>query len=91
MKVTIKGTVYGYVDEGRITSHVFNEFKLNAPFVKIMDHSFDIEVPEDFDFRTPAIAALRQEQQEVRAEAQSKCNLIDEQIGKLLCLEMAES
>lgn len=56
-------------------------------YVLINEQDITIEVPDDFNPVPAAIAALRSKQQKIRAEAEQKSLLIDEQIQKLLAIE----
>lgn len=57
-------------------------------YIMVCPHQLTIEVPDDFNPIPIEIANYRKEQQRIRAEAQSKVNLLEEQIGKLLALEL---
>ena len=89
MKVVKQISLFGYVQDGKMESswHSISDSTLGAPFVLIMTKEVVFEYPDDFDFRTPAVKALEKEREDVRAELGSKLNLIEEQIGKLLCIE----
>jgi len=53
----------------------------------IGERTVEVDVPEEFDPKPALINALREEQAEIRAEAQGKVNRIEERIQSLLCLE----
>ena len=53
----------------------------------IMPHSFEVEIPDDFDPNPAKIATLRAEKQRIQAEAHVKAENIEMQIQELLCIE----
>lgn len=57
--------------------------------VHIAEHSFDVDVPDDFDPRPQMVASLKAEKDRLRAEFAAKVTKIDARINKLLALEMA--
>jgi hypothetical protein len=57
----------------------------------VMPHTVRFEVPDDFEPTPLLIAQLRREQQGMRAEAEHKCQMLEEQISKLQALTFSES
>lgn len=53
----------------------------------VMEHSFEVEVPDDFDPRPGFVDQLQQEKERLRAEFSKKVMEIDEKINSLLALE----
>ena len=51
------------------------------------ERTVEVNVPDDFDPIKPIIAALRKEQQDIRAELTGKVNKIEERIQSLLAIE----
>lgn len=89
-KHSIKGSIYGFVYEGKMSDRLhFQKEQMPAPFVKLCDHTIEVEIADDFDWREPAVAAMRQEIQSIKAEAHSQIVKIEGQISKLLALENA--
>lgn len=97
MKHTIKGHLYWqmnqYMKEPAI---VFMEYDLRNwdpadrdGRVWISAHSFEVEVPDDFDPRPEQIAALKAEKTRLNAEFSAKVTEIDRRISKLQAIEMA--
>lgn len=91
-KVTISGLVHE-VDYG----HGEKEYRLYSADMSskysavIGPAEFTYEVPDSFDPRPAKIAALERERQKVRAEFAAKITEIEDQISRLLCIEMAEA
>lgn len=56
-------------------------------YIAIVDQEVSIDIPDDFNPVPVEIEMLRKAKAKIQAEAQMKANAIDEQIGKLLCLE----
>ena len=56
--------------------------------VHISEHSFEVDIPDNFDPRPQMIAALQAEKQKVRAEFARRVAELDDQIGKLQALTM---
>lgn len=63
--------------------------KTDPSWVLVKQHSFDVEVPDDFDPRPAQVQALREKEQEMRAEFARNITNIQSQINSLLALEMA--
>jgi hypothetical protein len=59
--------------------------------VIVREHSFDVEVADDFDARPQKVARLHAEKQKVRAEFAKRIAEIDDGIAKLLALECSEA
>ena len=57
--------------------------------VVIRDHSFEVEVPDDFDPRPEQIKNLEAEKNKLKNEFQARVIEIEKQINKLLALEMS--
>jgi hypothetical protein len=55
----------------------------------VKEHSFTVDVPDDFDPRPQQVAALDAKIEQTRAEFTKRLNELQEQKNKLLCLEMA--
>lgn len=94
---TIKGHVYWqqneYMKSPRI---VFDQYDMRKwpeqsrdGRVWISEHSFEVEVPDDFDPRPQMVESLRAEKDRIRAEFAAKVAELDGRINSLLALEMA--
>ena len=92
MKHLIKGyitsTQYGPKDKAEIS---FSRYKPSAQYsqhtVVVREHSFEIEVPDDFDPRPGMIASLEEQKQIVRAKFAAEVLAIDQRIQSLLAIE----
>lgn len=90
MKITLKGWIhahrYEWEDEYSYTFFSCNMDGENG-YIPIMEHEITFTLPANFKPTVAEIAALKKEQERIRAEAQSKVNLIQERISKLLAIE----
>jgi hypothetical protein len=90
MKVTIKGYVtYSdpvWTDEPAYSFYTFDPSEYSN-LVIVMQHSFEVEVPDDFDPRPGQIATLKAQKERVQAEFAKKLTDIDTQINRLLAIE----
>jgi len=57
--------------------------------VVVREHSFEVEVADDFDPRSRMIDALKKEEQKAMADFQRKVTEIRKQISELQAIEMA--
>lgn len=89
MKVTIKGhithTKYAWDDKATYSFYTFDASDENT--VNVMEHEFEVEVPDNFDPRPGKIAALKEKKEKVQAEFSKRVMELDEQINSLLALE----
>jgi len=93
MKVTIEGFIYHKQHKwDKEPTYEFVSFPNWADEfrVQIMPHSFEVEIPDDFDPTPKKIATLRAEKQRTQAEAHVKAENIEAQIQELLCIENKE-
>jgi hypothetical protein len=90
MKVTINGWLFHkqYRHEDTPT-YEFCHLKdwADESRVIIMEHSIEVDIPDDFDPIPAKIANLRKEKQRIQAEAHVKAENIEQQIQELLCIE----
>lgn len=90
MKAVIKGWVhhkkYDWKDE---VDYIFWPFKMDTSpdTIPIFEHSFEVDIPDDFDPIPIKIEMLRSEKQRIQAEAHVKAANIERQIQELLCIE----
>ncbi|MBS6362126.1 hypothetical protein [Burkholderia sp.] len=99
MKVTINGHLFAQQKEdydygtGRIVGTVEYSFwecdmsKSFPEYVKVCDHSFEVEVPDGFDPRSGIVANLEREKAEVTAKFQARITEINGRIQSLLAIE----
>jgi len=89
MKVTIKGhithTKYPWDDKPTYSFYPFDAADENT--VNVMEHEFEVEVPDNFDPRPGKIAALKEKKEKVQAEFSKRVMELDERINSLLALE----
>ena len=93
MKVTISGFVFHRKCswEKNVTYEFSNlQCWADADRALIMPHSFEVEIPDNFDPNPAKIATLRAEKQRIQAEAHVKAANIEQQIQELLCIENKE-
>ena len=97
MKATINGHVYWhhtkYMAEPEIVFERYDRRGWDAEsqdgHVHIAEHSFEFDVPDNFDPRPGLIAGLEAQKQMIRAEFAAKVLEIDKQISQLLAIENA--
>lgn len=63
------------------------KYKHMAEYVVVKEHSFEVEVPDDFDPRPEMIKALQAKQQKARADFEKLCTDIQRQISEWQALE----
>lgn len=89
MKVTIKGAIYAVkYDWSDTTFYMFKDYDpASNEYVKVCDHEFTVDIPDDFDMRPGLVANLEKEKRELRAAFQARVTDIDAQIQSLLAIE----
>ena len=94
---TIKGFLYHVQYDWQKANEfqvVFSDTKgmetADPDWTLIRAHEITVDVPDDFDPRPHKIAALREQQNKVRAEMLKKINDLQEQINKLSAIEYVE-
>jgi hypothetical protein len=90
-KHTVNGALYLYTSERAYTDkpiyHFNTERNLTSEsFTKIVDHSFDIEIPEDFDPIPGQLAALNEKKRLLRLKLAQELADLDDRISKLSAL-----
>lgn len=60
---------------------------VDGDFVVIRPHSFEVEVPDDFDPRSAQVAVLREKREKAAAAFSAYVAEIDASISKLLAIE----
>jgi hypothetical protein len=95
---TIRGYLYHVhydfelQDEFRVLfNHSADMGKHSHEWTVIREHSFEVEVPDDFDPRPQQIASLEAQKQMVRAELGKRITEIEEQISRLQAIEYSGS
>ena len=85
-KATINGFVYHYQSKYSSTpNYVFSEtrFSDDGDFALVTEHSFDVEIPADFDPVPGQIAALSEKKRQLRVKLAEELATIDDRISKL--------
>jgi hypothetical protein len=90
MKVTIKGYItcqqYAWDDKPTFSFYSFDPTDYDESTVKVMEHEFEVEVPDNFDPRPGQVEALKAKKEKVQAEFASKVKEIDDRISSLLAI-----
>jgi len=90
MKVTIKGFItcqqYDWDDKPTFSFYGFDPTSYDSSTVKVMEHEFEVEVPDNFDPRPGQVAALKEKKERMQAEFASKVKEIDDRINSLLAI-----
>jgi len=91
MKVEINGyvtcTQYSWDDKCTYSFHGFDPTGFDSNTVIVMKHSFEVEVPDNFDPRPGKVAALKAEKEKVQADFSKRVMELDEKINSLLAIE----
>jgi hypothetical protein len=98
MKQTIKGWVYAEPDTFAEDTNAFHfGFMMYEPDptiwkdrITVCEHSFDVDVPDNFDPRPGMVASLEAQKAKVRAELAARIKEIDDRIQSLLAIECSE-
>jgi hypothetical protein len=90
-KHTISGALYLYTPSHRAFGdkpiYHFNTGALSSEsFTKVVDHSFDVEIPEDFDPIPGQLAALNEKKRLLRLKLAAELADLDDRISKLSAL-----
>ena len=90
MKVTIKGFItcqqYSWDDKPTFSFYSFDPTSYDPSTVKVMEHEFEVEVPDNFNPRPGQVAALKAKKEEIQAQFAAKVKEIDDQINSLLAI-----
>ena len=92
MQVTINGHIFllkrQWQEKGSFT---FADTGMDQfpEYIKVMPHSFTVEVPDDFDPIPGQVAAIKKQQQELKAAFAKKMMELEDDLSKLLCIESA--
>ena len=91
-KHTVNGALYLYVPERAYSDKPIYHFNAGAgltgeSFIKIVDHSFDIEIPDDFDPAPRQIETLNEKKRLLRVKLAEELASIDDRISKLSAIE----
>ncbi|HDR9501277.1 TPA: hypothetical protein QDC06_004573 [Burkholderia cepacia] len=76
-----------YVDKLIFSFSHYDSSKYNKDEVVVRQHSFDAEVPDNFDPRDGLVANLEREKKELMAKFQARVTEIAAQIQSLLAIE----
>jgi hypothetical protein len=90
MKVTIKGyvtcTQYAWDTKPTFSFYSFDPTTYDQSTIKVMEHEFEVEVPDNFDPRPGQVAALEAKKEEMRAEFSKRVKDIDDKINSLMAI-----
>jgi hypothetical protein len=92
MKVSLKGyIVFGKFDweNGPPRFQFFDFNPSGKDFVKVLDYTIEVDVPDDFDPRALMVRGLEREKESVTAAFQARITQINAQIQSLLAIENA--
>lgn len=86
---TIKGFIHANLSNVGHNEFVFftSEDMTSYGYAKVMPHSFDIEIPDDFNVVAWKVGALETQKEKLREEFNRRVAQINEEISKLQCLE----
>ncbi|OJB06311.1 hypothetical protein [Burkholderia ubonensis] len=90
MKVTIKGFIFAEPNIAGNLVYTFAEYdrsQLVSNVVKVREHSFEVEVTDDFDPRAALIANLEREKKKLQAEFNARIVELNGRIQSLLAIE----
>lgn len=99
MKVQMKGFIMAsksqrydadklkYVDHMIYLFSHYDSSKYSSEEVVVGEHTFEVEVPDNFDPREGLVANLEREKQKITADFQKRVTEINGQIQQLLALE----
>lgn len=91
MKVEIKGFIvaqqYPWEDKPVFTYTGYDPENVGSSLVKVMEHSFEIDIPDNFDVRPGLVASLNKKKEEINLEFAKRVREIDDQINSLLAIE----
>lgn len=73
-------------EEYKFSWHSLKDMSI-CNYIYVMPHELEIDIPDDFNPIPDEIENYRKEQTRIRAEAEQKINMLEDQIGKLSCLE----
>lgn len=90
-KHTVNGALYLYVTKYSIPDKPQYHFNAgpdisSESFVKVVNHSFEVEIPEDFDPIPGQLAALNEKKRQLRLQLAEELASIDDRISKLSAL-----
>jgi hypothetical protein len=90
MKITIKGFItcqqYAWDTKPTFSFYGFDPTGYDPSTVKVMEHEFEVEVPDNFDPRPGQVAGLKAKKEEIQAQFAAKVKEIDDQINSLLAI-----
>lgn len=76
-----------WMDRPEVGFLTFDPREVGSDYVVIRPHSFEVEVPDDFDPRPAQVAALREKREKAAATFSAYVAEIDASISKLLAIE----
>lgn len=90
MKKQINGFVSYQKDWRGNDSYQFHGVEMTEyDWITVMPHSFEVDIPDDFDPRGKQVEMLKAEKQKAMADFQKRMTEIERKISELTCLEAA--
>lgn len=91
-KHTVTGALYLHASsaqeapEDRSYYFTASDFSTSANFIKVIDVSFDVQIPDDFDPVPKVIASLTEQKRQLRLKLAAELADLDDRISKLSAL-----
>jgi hypothetical protein len=91
-KHTVSGALYLHTSSAQHApkdrSYYFttSDFSKTGDFIKVVDCSFDVQIPDDFDPVPEVIASLTEQKRQLRLKLAAELADLDERISKLSAL-----
>ena len=90
MKTQIKGFILWKKECGNKDGFLFTGVEMKEyGYITVMPHSFEVDIPDDFDPRGKQVEQLQAEKKKAMADFQALVTSIDRKISELTCLEAA--
>lgn len=96
MKIKIEGSIYFDPDSTKYSSGIIPAYRFCAStkdnfcdYVRVVPHTVDAEIPDDFDPRPGMVEALREQRKAAERAFAETVMKIDQRINSLLAIEMA--
>ena len=90
MKKQITGFISYKKDwRGNYAYHFHGVEMTEYGYITVMPHSFEVDIPDDFDPRGKQVEQLQAEKKKAMADFQNRVTEIERKISELTCLEMA--
>ena len=88
MKTQIKGFILWKKECGNKDGFLFAGAEMTGyGYITVMPHTFEVDIPDDFDPRGKQVEMLKAEKQKAMADFQALVTSIDRKISELTALE----